>query len=233
MDAFVNADVIAAELSPGDPQSVAIEAGRIMLGRLESLAAAGETFAFETTLSGRAFQRFLTGLAAAAYDIEIRYFWLTLPDISVDRVRRRVELGGHDVPASDIRRRFQRSVENFYWLYRPIASQWFVYDASEAGRRRDVAQGNGMSVEIVHDSAAWTAIQLQVGDTPMTIKPKQVRETAVSNDMRNDAIAEADRNVILRHRAAGVPLVFWRDGKVVEVDANTVALPELNDKYGN
>ena len=61
----------------------------------------------------------------------------------------------------------------------------------------------------------------------MTDKPKQVRETAVSRDWRTEAIAESARNVILRHRAAGVPLVGWRDGKVVEVDANTVALPEV------
>ena len=67
----------------------------------------------------------------------------------------------------------------------------------------------------------------------MTTGPKHVRETAASHDWRNDAIAEADRNVILRHRRAGVPLIFWRDGKVVEVDPNTVALPEVQDQNGN
>ena len=69
----------------------------------------------------------------------------------------------------------------------------------------------------------------------MTDKPKQVRETAVSRDWRTDALAESHRNVILRHRAAGVPLVGWRDGKVVEVDPYTVELPEVreHDKNGN
>ena len=66
----------------------------------------------------------------------------------------------------------------------------------------------------------------------MTTKPKQVRETAVSHDWRDAAIAESDRNVILRHRAAGVPLVLWRDGKVVHVDPNTVELPEVPEHAG-
>lgn len=232
-DNFVNADVIAAGLNPGNPQAAAIEAGRIMLGRLRDLAAAGTDFAFETTLSGRAYQRFFTSLAVAGYEIEVHYFWLVSPDISVNRVRRRVELGGHDIPLSDIQRRFQRGAENFYRLYRPLASRWFVYSASEAGRHGDVAQGSGVSVQKVHDAAAWIAFQQQVGDNSMTDKPKQVRETAVSRDWRNEAIAESDRNVILRHRAAGVPLVGWRDGKVVEVDPNTVTLPELQAKNGN
>lgn len=165
--------------------------------------------------------------SAAGYEIEINYFWLASSEISLKRVRRRVQLGGHDVPASDIQRRFQRGAENFYWLYRPLASRWFLYDAGQPDARRKVAQGSGASVEIVHDTALWTEFQQQVGDEPMTKEPKRVRETAVSTDWRDRAIAEADRNVILRHRAAGVPLVLWRDGKVVEVDPNTVELPEV------
>lgn len=226
IETFVNADVIAALLSPGDPRSAAIEAGRRMLRQLSDLTTARRDFAFESTLSGRAFQRTFVSLAAEGYDIELHYFWLATPAMAIERVRRRVELGGHDIPEPDIRRRFERSVENFYWIYRPLASRWHVHAGGETGATRRIAEGGGAAVHIVRDSAAWSELLRQAGGDPMTDKPGKVRETVV-RDRIDEALLAADRAVILRHRAGRVPLVLWRDGKIVEVDAETVELPEI------
>ena len=230
IDEFVNADVIAAGLSPSDPQSAALPAGRIMLQRLGELIAAGRDFALESTLSGRAYQRLFAELAGASYDINLYYLWLPSPDMSLERVRGRVRLGGHDIPESDIRRRYARGIENFYWIYRPMASRWLVQNGNAAGEHREVAEGRGSTLDFVHDPVIWSTIQRQVGETNMTSGPaKRVREVAVSRNRIQDAFLLADREVILRHRAGGVPLVFWRDGKVVHVDPNAVDLPEVRE----
>jgi predicted ABC-type ATPase len=229
IDVFVNADVIAAGLSPANPQGAAISAGRIMLRELQGLIASGSDFAFETTLSGLSYQRLFVDLAAASYEISLYYIWLPGPEMSLERVRRRVELGGHDIPPSDILRRYARGVENFYRIYRPLASRWFVLNGREFGGDREVARGRGLTVDEVRDEVTWQTIQQQAGGTDMNPTPKRVRESAVSRDGLRESIAKADREVLLRHRAAGVPLVLWRDGKVVHVDPNTVELPEVSE----
>lgn len=227
---FVNADVIAAGLSPGNPQAAAFEAGRIMLGRLRELIDARADFALESTLSGRSMQRLFEELVATSYNVALYYFWIPSPEFSLERVRRRVEVGGHDVPAPDVLRRYSRGVENFYRIYRPMASSWFVQDGRSIGGRRRIAEGRGNAVDVVHDADIWATIQRQAGGDTMSSGPtKRVRETAVASDWLDDVLARADREVILRHRRAGVPLVLWRDGKVVHVDPNTVALPEVRE----
>lgn len=110
--AFVNADVIAEGLSGFSPASAAFQAGRIMVRRLEGLARAGADFAFESTLAGRSAFQLLTRLDRGGYEVHIFYLWLPSPDL-VERVRGRVEAGGHDVPELVIRRRFPKSVVNF------------------------------------------------------------------------------------------------------------------------
>ena len=108
--AFVNADVIAQGLAGFAPEAVAPEAGRIMLRRLDELIAAGGNFAFETTLSGKTVQRLMERARANGYEVHMYYLWLASADVAVARVRRRVELGGHDVPQAVIRRRYRRNI---------------------------------------------------------------------------------------------------------------------------
>jgi predicted ABC-type ATPase len=127
---FVNADVIASGLSGFDPERAAFAAGRVMLTRLRELAAARESFAFETTLASRTFAPWLTTLKAEGWEIRILYVWVRSPDISVRRVLARVRKGGHDVPEDVVRRRYRRSIINFFSLYMPLAHSWQVYDNS-------------------------------------------------------------------------------------------------------
>lgn len=137
---FVNADVIAQGLSGFDPESVAIEAGRLMLARLHDLAKQRADFAFETTLAGRAFAPWLAQLRDSNYFVNLLYFWVGSADLAVARVAQRVSLGGHAVPEDTIRCRYRRSLENFFHRYQDSVSVWSVYDSSEPGTPRLIAE---------------------------------------------------------------------------------------------
>jgi predicted ABC-type ATPase len=142
IDTFVNADYIARGLSGRDTRSVAFEAGRIMLGRLRQLADERRDFGFESTLSSRSFAPFLRSLKGDGWRIAIYYFSLRSAALAERRVKLRVRLGGHDVPAPVVQRRFGRSLANFFALYLPLADEWTLFDNSEHGESRPVATHN-------------------------------------------------------------------------------------------
>ena len=103
---FVNADVMARDLSADDPDSAAIAAGRVMLTRLSELAGGRGSFAFETTLASRTFAPWLRDLRASGYDVQLVFLWLPSADFAIERVADRVRSGGHNVPEETIRRRY-------------------------------------------------------------------------------------------------------------------------------
>lgn len=125
---FVNADTIAAGLSAFAPESVAFEAGRIVLSRIHALIDQKVSFAFETTLSSKTLATLLARARSAGFDVELIY--LALPDATtaIERVAARVKQGGHDIPITVIRRRFHRSLKNLFGLYIPLANRWKVFD---------------------------------------------------------------------------------------------------------
>lgn len=125
---FINADLIAAGLSPFSPQAAAIRAARLMLAEMDRCVRAGQSFAFETTLSGRNYVRRIHRWKRLGYRIEIIFLWLPTPETAIQRVKARVRQGGHDVPQQVIRRRFAAGRHNFVTLYKPLADAWSVYD---------------------------------------------------------------------------------------------------------
>lgn len=127
---FVNADLIAAGLAPFAPQSAAMQAGRLMLRQIERHLAAGESFAFETTLSGRNYLTRIPIWQAAGYRVELIFLRLNSPDEAIARVAQRVRQGGHDVPEAVIRRRFAAGLENLRRHYAPLVDAWALYDNS-------------------------------------------------------------------------------------------------------
>jgi predicted ABC-type ATPase len=127
---FVNADLIASGLSPLRPELAARHAGRLVLQELSRLAVARKNFAFESTLSGRTYLRLLAKWKSAGYRIEIVFLSLPSVHLALQRIAGRVRQGGHDVPKSDVIRRFDRSWKNFHHLYRPLADAWAIYDNS-------------------------------------------------------------------------------------------------------
>ena len=127
---FVNADLIAAGLSPLKPESAALEAGRIFLHEIDRRASSHTDFCFESTLSGRTYLERISRWQTQGYRIELLYLRLTAPEIALKRIAARVKEGGHHVPEADVRRRFVRSWNNFEKLYRPLCDAWWLYDAN-------------------------------------------------------------------------------------------------------
>ena len=127
---FVNADLIAAGLSPFTPEQAAIRAGRLMLKEIRGYVGRRESFAFETTLSGRLYTGYVRQWQETGYRIKL--IFLSLPDaeMAVERVRIRVAQGGHDVDESVIRRRFDKGWNNFHNIYKRLVDAWVLYDNS-------------------------------------------------------------------------------------------------------
>jgi predicted ABC-type ATPase len=155
---FVNADYIARGLSGRNAEAVAMMAGRIMLTRLKELAASSQDFAFESTLSSRSFAPFLRQLKAQGYQVAIYYFSLASPSLAVRRVKLRVAMGGHDVPADVVRRRFDRSLSNFFSLYTPLADRWVVFDNSAIGAAHLLATQEDDNLQIM-EPKKWLKLQ--------------------------------------------------------------------------
>lgn len=152
---FVNADVIAQGLCGFDPESSATEASRIMLQRLHALAEQHADFAFETTLAGRTYGPWLKSLHQEGYLVHLVYLWLASADLAVARVTERVRRGGHSIPEATTRQRYERSTENFFLLYQPIANSWKVFDNSGTEPQL-VAQRNETGLETVAQKPIWT-----------------------------------------------------------------------------
>lgn len=127
---FINADLIAAGLSPFRPNLAALRAGRLMLSMIHDYVRRGESFAFETTLSGRSYARLIPQWQERTYRVKLFFLRLSRPEIAIARVRQRVGEGGHDVPESVIRRRFHAGLRNFEHIYKGLVDEWAVYDNS-------------------------------------------------------------------------------------------------------
>ncbi len=155
---FVNADLIARGLSPFAPETAAIAAGRIMLARMRDLAHHRSTFAFETTLAGRAYVPWITELIRSGYDFHLLFLWLRSPELAIRRVADRVRRGGHHVPDDLVRRRYHRGLRNFFRLYRPLATTWRLYDNSESFSPRPIATGGRERDLEISAPATWEAI---------------------------------------------------------------------------
>ncbi len=159
---FVNADTIAHGLAGFDPDSAAVLAARIMLERMEELASERASFAFESTLAGRSLATWVSRRISDGYSVHFVYLWLVSAETAIARVAQRVRRGGHDIPEATIRRRFSRSIRNFFGLYRPLATTWRMYD-NEFERPYLVARGEREVVTDVRDESKWSEIKRHAG----------------------------------------------------------------------
>ncbi len=129
---FVNADEIARGLSPFQPEKVSIEAGRLMLKRIDELIHSNQDFAFETTLATRTFVSTVKKARARGYFVTLIFFWLDSIELARDRVRRRVSEGGHFIESSVIERRYKAGIKNLFHLYGHVVDSLLIYDNSKA-----------------------------------------------------------------------------------------------------
>jgi len=127
---FINADLIAAGLSPFHPELMAVEASRLMLEHVRQMVAKREDFAVETTLAGRAYLSMIRQWKQIGYTVKIVFLRLDSPEMAVARVQHRVRMGGHNIPEPIIRRRYEKGWSNFQNMYKGLVDNWQIYDAT-------------------------------------------------------------------------------------------------------
>lgn len=125
---FINADLIAAGLSPFRPEVASVRAGRIMLEEIAGRVERRESFAFETTLAGSGYARMIPAWQRIGYRIELVFLSLPTPEMAIMRVAARVAQGGHSIPEDVIRRRFEAGRRNFQGRYKGLVNSWVLYD---------------------------------------------------------------------------------------------------------
>jgi predicted ABC-type ATPase len=219
---FVNADLIAAGLSPFAAEQAAYQAGRIMLHRLRELAARKEDFSFETTLSGRAYAPLLREFRATGYRVRLDFLWIPNLSITNRRVQQRVRKGGHNIPDAVQLRRFHLGIRNLAELYRPLIDWWRLYD--NTGRHPHLVAEEKAGVLAVADAPRLALIEdsASVRFMPDPTEPRleepapMTFEEETRRSLR--AMRRAYARVVLENKAYGLPVIQWRDGiGVVEV----------------
>lgn len=160
---FVNADSIAAGLSPFNPDSAALLAGRLMLRRIHLLMEQGTSFAFETTMASRVFGSLLAGTHGSKYRMTTLFMYLNSPELALSRVADRVAKGGHWVPPDAVKRRYKRGLRNLFEIYIPLSDRWYLHDSSTSLPEL-VAEGTGESM-IVYNKETWDVILHNLGES--------------------------------------------------------------------
>ena len=124
---YVNADEIAKGLSPFNPESVAIEAGRLMLERIDYLMTAGVSFSIETTLATKSYVNLVRRAHKQGYNVKLLFFWLESPEMAKLRVAERVAKGGHNIPEDVIERRYYAGIRNLFNLSMNEVDYWAIF----------------------------------------------------------------------------------------------------------
>lgn len=150
---YISADAIAERLvsRPEEMDSVKVQAGRLFIKEIQGLIQSGTDFIVEVTLAGKGFARTISQLKSVGYKVAIVFIFLKSPETSVDRVRNRVQAGGHHVPTKDVVRRFYRSKRNFWYTYRNLVDRWSLfYNSTE--HFQEVASGEGNEVKVINET---------------------------------------------------------------------------------
>jgi len=154
---YVNSDEIARGLSPFDPSLASIKATKIMLERIQELIERRATFGVETTLSTKTLAKIVVQAQRAGYMVNLVFFWLSLPQLAVERVALRVQSGGHDIPTETILRRYGTGIDNLFKEYMPIVDYWIIIDNSGKSGKL-VAEGGTRIVTKIHNKVTFNKI---------------------------------------------------------------------------
>ncbi len=155
---FVNSDEFAKGLSPFDPSKAAIQASKYMIMKFRYLLKKQMDFAVETTLATRTLLKTVRMAQDAGYTVTLLYFWLNSPELAVERVKARVEAGGHDIPEETIRRRYNVGIYYFFNSYAPICERWILADNSQAPFRV-IAEGSKKDIINIRDEETYRTIK--------------------------------------------------------------------------
>jgi predicted ABC-type ATPase len=160
---FVNADEIARGISPFQPEKAAIDAGKIMLGRIKELIRLQVDFSFETTLAPKYFINLIDEAQQKGYFVTLVFFWLNSVELAIQRVKMRVSEGGHSIPEDTIRRRYKSGISNLVKKYIPVCNYWMIINNSE-GPFNVVAEGLKTSEIEIKDTKVWNKINTQANE---------------------------------------------------------------------
>ncbi len=150
---FVNADEIAKGISPFNPDKVAIQAGKIMLKRINELIANNITFAIETTLSAKTFVKYIQQAKEKNYEVILLFLRLNSKKLAIKRVEARVREGGHNIPIEVIKRRYDNGLKNFFQIYKQVVNKWIFVDNSE-DEFQFIAEGSKNEI-VLEDEKIW------------------------------------------------------------------------------
>ncbi|MBG9388101.1 zeta toxin family protein [Caenimonas aquaedulcis] len=201
---FINADLIAAGLSPFAPERAAIQAGRLMLESIGQHVARHESFALETTLSGQGYARQIPQWRKLGYRVELHFLALESAEQAIERVAQRVSQGGHDIPEPTIRRRFESGRRLFDTIYRPLVDRWHLYDNSS---------DDFVLVE-------WSDMHMAKPQDLREPQPAYGRVPPNADEALKGAMAAMTRAAERARKVAlqtGTFLVYMRDGRVTLV----------------
>lgn len=217
VEEFVNADIITAEEGLDE-----VAAGRRMLERLDALTAEGKDLAFETTLASASLRRRVAAMQSAGYVFHLVYIWIPSADMAVERVAARVRAGGHSIPEPVIRRRYERSVDNFFNRYMPMADAWTMLDNSHHGALVRIGERDVQGPLRVFNKRLWAQL------TARYVKPDNRAREALTPASAfkmldiyasaRDAVSEA----LARHKALGQSIVVWQGGEPVVLEAEEI-----------
>jgi len=157
---FINADEIARGLSPFHPEKSAIQAGKLMLRKIDDAIHAKKDFAFETTLATKTHNFVIKSAQSKRYLVTLVFFWLESTELAIQRVKNRVSEGGHNIPSDVISRRYERGLKNFFEVYEPMVNEWIFIDNSQIDYQILAKKDLNQSIEIKNDSI-WTKIKKQ------------------------------------------------------------------------
>ncbi len=160
---FVNADEIARGLSPFNVESVAFEAGRLMLQRIKHLMNLNVDFALETTLSTRSYVQMIRRAKDAGYTAILIFVYLSSAELAVNRVANRVSMGGHNIPADVVHRRYERALDNLFTLYLPLCDSFLIID-NGGEEPVEIAKGGLLVPNTVTDQALWNSLRNRYGN---------------------------------------------------------------------
>ncbi len=159
---FVNSDEFAKHLSPFAPESAYITASRLMLRKVNYLFDRREDFCIETTLATRALLKMTRSAQEKGYFVTVLYFWLNNPEIAIERVAKRVQAGGHDIPEETIRRRYQMGLNYLFHQYMHTCDKWILADNSNPPFEV-IAEGSKKGL-IIRDMAKYNIVRRMVTD---------------------------------------------------------------------
>lgn len=154
---FINADIIAAEINPGNPESVAIRAGRMMLEQVQQRLSEKSTFAIETTLATPSYFNLIKQAHLIGYDIVLYFFYLPSPEMAIERVKLRVSKGGHNIPTEVIERRYHLGIRYFF-EYLKLAERWYFYENS-ISPPRIIARGEMPNMVSIYKFELWERLK--------------------------------------------------------------------------